>query len=245
MESLHNAANKALEKIKSGGEVTLYQPRKMPLTDEEIRKIDRAIELISEIEVVYGDKPVRDYAGNIFKWEFGPIGEDRKINKEFSESLRKAVLTPATKEAIIHHVTKLAAMVRDTRGEEALAVIAYEISRECKKVSEWAVIEACRDYWKSGAKWYPSPGELLKKILDKDKYLKSLFPDENQKLLASSSFFEKAKDIVGEEIAKAWFVDTYLEENTLYVRTKFKKDWIDERFKNNFRGIFEKVEVRA
>lgn len=245
MESLQKISENLLAKIKTGGEITVKEPpRPYPLSENDALKIDKALNSISEVRDVYGSVPVRDTNGDIYRWEHAPIGKERKFTGEASEALRKAILTPASKETIVHHVMKLAAMVRDTRGEEALTVVAYEIARECHDISEWAVIEACRDYWKTGAVWYPTAGELLKQIIAKHQSLKAALSPKDQLALPSNGFYEQAKTRIGEAKARAWFADSYLEGKTLYAASKFKKDWIVTNFMPDFRDIFDSVEVK-
>lgn len=70
------------------------------------------------------------------------------------------MLRPAESRHIVFHLTRLASHRRDNRGAEALSAALEDIAFDLRGVSEWAVIQACREL-RGKPGWYPSTGEIL------------------------------------------------------------------------------------
>jgi len=221
--------------------------RKLPMAEKEIVKIAQVLAEVSSVEKQYGTVLLRDGNGKIVKREFDVIGEKMTIDPaKISEKMRRYLLSPANQAVIAHHIVKLAALVRDTRGEEALTVVAVEVARECADsartkcggVSEWAVIEACRDYWKTGAAWYPAAGDLLKRILAKDAELKAALEPRRED---SSGILAVARKRLGEAKARAWFKGCTLEGKSLRAPSSFEANFIRNHYMQDFSDVFEEV----
>jgi len=198
MKSLNETTKTAIATIgtEAGKSVALtLPPREVPLDEKAVEKIEEVLKSSGacKVETKYGNVPVRDDEGEIIKWVFGAV-ETKKVYdpEKISEKIRDTLLRPASKQAIAFHLIRLGAHVRDTMGAEALAVKASDIAREIDGVSEWAVIETCREVWLSKQKWYPQSGELVETIRRKDEAMKAMLnPPEKKTMLAAPIKAEK------------------------------------------------------
>lgn len=168
MISIENIAAQAVISLKSeiGAECVALAlpPRSSALEPDEIAKLDAAIERNFKInrEPIYGCANVLDANGALIRTEFQEIGckESYVPLGPIPVKLRDAILRPASSRHIVFHLTRLAAHRRDSRGSEALSAALEDIAFDLRGMSEWAVIQACRELrGKQG--WYPSTGEIL------------------------------------------------------------------------------------
>jgi len=152
----------------------VYAFRENPLSDRDIDKIYNALIGAAVTKDVYGQVPVRDGKGEITDWKFDRTGRRQVFDAEkIQPLLRDALLRPASRKTIAYWLTRLGAHKRVTTGGEALAVRVSDISSALEGVSEWAVIQAYDDLWRSEGAFYPESADLLKTIREKDRDLKN------------------------------------------------------------------------
>jgi hypothetical protein len=243
---------KGISEIAKNGGVALLeqissdlQPRAKPLDPNDIGKLRNALQKYSESSAVYGTTPKHDNDGVQYAESWEKTGEVVRYDGEsMSEPLKEALLRPATKQAIIVHVMHLALYLRDTRGKEALALVAKAIADDLGKVSEWAVVEGCR-ILRETCKWYPAISEILDVVRKKDAELKRQVMLKSQTPSGANAAYEACAERFGRCVAENWFRETELHGKTLLVQHSFRKKEIENRFLHKMEDVFDSVELKG
>lgn len=149
------------------GTALALPPRVAPLEANDIEKIELALYKYADIEEkpVYGSVPVCDASGNVYKHEFGLVGHQRQIvpHDDMPIALVEAVARGAKKHHILYHLTRLAAHLRDTRGDIISAVL-EDISKDLYGVSEWAVVCACKELRHGQSPFFPATAKIIEVV---------------------------------------------------------------------------------
>lgn len=159
--------------------------RENPMDQTDIDRMDSAIAKFFDVfkEKRYGSTAVRDSEGTIIGHEWDEIGRSTTYapKADVPPQLRDAMIRPAPRRHIVYHLGRLAVHRRDTRGTDGLQAVLEDISCDLGHVSEWAVIQACRELRQRPGAWYPTTGEIIREIQAHDVAVKRLFLPENEK----------------------------------------------------------------
>lgn len=205
--------------------------RDQHLSDSQIENLRTHLEKNSSLQPIYGNVPQVDSKGEVYGYKFDVRRTVRELNPDAPRELKEALMRPSTEEAIIYHLIRLGTHVAYTKGKEALSAAVYDLAKELKGVSEWAVIEAVREYWtNSDNKYYPESGVILKMIRDKHDEVLSMVSAFDGFLLPKSDLMEDTAKTFGRAVSISWFGRCRYESGLIITPNKFVMEWI----KNNY-----------
>lgn len=214
----------------------VIQYREKPLNIKEFSDLESIFEKCFEIKQKYNavKSPIKDAEGNIFRWEHDTIENGLELTvKNFNEKAFVSLVRPATKDAIIAHLTRLSVHKHYSSGNSAWGMFVKDISEMlfADNISEFAVLRICNNYIKdSTVKFFPQSAELMKKINDFDKALKN----HNKPILVTHKEIVEntVKEINKEKIAGILH-DGGLPHDQQYCQKCNTKDALDELLENN------------
>lgn len=164
---LGDAASNAVANYRKADNLPSLPARENPLLPADIDALTKDLEQYGYFtdKAEYGMVPVLDKDGHYVKSEFDVIRSrfifDRHTNPP--NKIADALKRPALAQHIAIHLTRLAAHMRQTGGDGFKFVI-EDISRDLEGCSEWAVIEACREFRQSGKPFFPVTGDIIKTV---------------------------------------------------------------------------------
>lgn len=228
--------------------LTCCQPGQ-PVPLEVMRTIVSAIESMQQqgrltisAETEIRSVPVKDFNGEIYRWEKDYVETGRVIAKvkditEFEESALSVALIPGEKKAIHAALERLAQIKPIGRSEaKQSSVISYLVHDLLdEEISEFIVNELCRRYRRSTEVFFPNSGDFFQAAVARKKELK-LAVDEIEK----GEMLEWKKNLcalIGAQRVKGWFEGAVLKGQALHMGNKFKADWVRQQFMGDLKKI--------
>lgn len=182
MKPLGQVAATAVKQMAEGrttasSEIAL-PPRDQPLSVSDFSKLEAAVEKSFDARPVEKSvfKPKLDYEGKPYGETFDVVqtGLELITVGDVDRRLVEAIQRPTIPTHTIYHLSRLAAHMRNTRGETGFQAILEDLAYDLRGVSEWAIVKACEHFRRSGLPFFPSAHDFVDRARLFDRAVRTL-----------------------------------------------------------------------